>query len=108
MSLELNQIVINKRSGYIHTKNCEAVKQMKNENKLVIPKTAEDIKDKTPCGHCIKKRDLKEIYRKNYERRKIKLEERRKRDHDRVDMEYDHKQDKLRADYLESITGLDD
>jgi len=33
MSIGIDEIVINKRSNVIHTKNCEAVKQMKEANK---------------------------------------------------------------------------
>ena len=108
MNLDLNQIVINKRSGYIHTKQCEAVKQMKNENKLTTAKTANDIKNMIPCGHCLKKRDLKAVYTKNYQERKKKIEERRTRDHKQIDEKYDERLEKLEADYQENITGLDD
>ncbi|MBR0472389.1 MAG: hypothetical protein IJI98_06785 [Methanosphaera sp.] len=107
--MELKQIVLNKRSGVIHTRDCESVKQMKGSNKHIeLVKDVNQIENKKPCGHCLRKRDLKKIYKKEYKRRKKVLEERRKRDHKRVDQKYDAKQEKLREDYEESIIGLDD
>lgn len=64
------------------------------------------IEENRPCGHSIKKRDLKKIYTAEYERRKKILEERRDRDHREIDFKYDGKQAKLKAQYEESIIGL--
>ena len=109
MSIELNQIVINKRSGIIHTKKCEAVTQMKKSNKHIeLIKNINQIENKKPCGHCLRKRDLKKIYAKEYKRRKKQEEERRQRDHQRIDHKYDSKQETLHEIYLENIEGLDD
>lgn len=107
--VELKQIVINKRSGVLHTKDCESVKQMKASNKHI--EEVEDlsqVKDKTTCGHCLRKVDLSKVYTENYERRKKVLEEKRARDHRQVDFKYDRKLEKLEADYKESLMGLDD
>lgn len=107
--VELKKIVLNKRSGVIHTRDCESVKQMKGSNKHI--EMVEDIKqieDSKPCGHCLKKRDLKKIYTEEYERRKKVLVEKREREHRQVDFKYDGKLAKLKANYEESIIGLDD
>ena len=107
--MELKQIVLNKRSGVIHTRDCESVKQMKGSNKHVeLVKDVSQIENNKPCGHCIRKRDLKKIYTEEYERRKKVLEEKRERDHRQVDYKYDSKLEKLRLNYEESIIGLDD
>lgn len=107
--MELKQIILNKRSGVIHTRDCESVKQMKGSNKHVeLVKDVSQIEQSKPCGHCIRKRDLREIYRKEYERRKKVLEEKRERDHRQVDFKYDHKLEKLRQNYEENIMGLDE
>ena len=65
--MELKKIVINKRSGYIHTRDCESIKQMKEENKkiLTVP-TTKQLEEAKPCGHCLKKRDLRKIYTEEY------------------------------------------
>lgn len=107
--VELKQIVLNKRSGVIHTRDCESVKQMKGKNKHIeMVEDISQIEENRPCGHCIKKRDLKKIYTAEYERRKKILEERRDRDHREIDFKYDGKQAKLKAQYEESIIGLSD
>ena len=109
MSLELSQIVINKRSGIIHTKNCESVKQMKEENKRLSKVTSmSDMEDTKPCGHCIKKRDLKTLYTEDYERRKQLIEKRRERDHQKIDEKYDNRLDKLETTYRENMQGIND
>lgn len=107
--VELKQIVLNKRSGVIHPRDCESVKQMKGKNKHIeMVEDISQIEENRPCGHCIKKRDLKKIYTAEYERRKKILEERRDRDHREIDFKYDGKQAKLKAQYEESIIGLSD
>lgn len=109
MSLELEQIVINKRSGVIHTKNCEAVKQMKEDNKkLSKVKNTKQLEESQPCGHCIKKRDLKKLYTEEYEKRKQAVEQKRQRDHQLIDQKYDAKLEMIKQRYLENIEGLDD
>lgn len=82
---------------------------MKGKNKHI--KMVEDIsqiEDTKPCGHCLKKRDLKKIYTAEYERRKRIYEEKRERDHRMIDFKYDGKLAKLKAQYEESIIGLSD
>ena len=109
MSLELAKIVINKRTGVIHTKKCEAVKQMKEANrKLSKVKNIKQLEESKPCGHCIKKRDLRKLYTEDYERRKKLIEERRLRDHKAVDEKYDDRRQQLELIYQENIQGLDD
>lgn len=80
---------------------------MKGKNKHIeMVEDISQIEENRPCGHCIKKRDLKKIYTAEYERRKKILEERRDRDHREIDFKYDGKQAKLKAQYEESIIGL--
>lgn len=109
MGLDINEIVINKRSGVIHTKTCEAVKQMKEENKEISNVgSVSDIQKAQPCGHCIKKRDLKQLYKEEYTRRKALIEHRRRRDHIAIDEKYDDRLEKLELSYRENMRGLDD
>ena len=40
--------------------DCESVKQMKGKNKHIeMVEDISQIEENRPCGHCIKKRDLK-------------------------------------------------
>lgn len=106
---DLKKIVINKRSGVIHTRDCESIKQMKGENKdIKFVDSISEIEDSKPCGHCLKKRDLKSIYTAEYNRRKAILEEKRGIEHRQIDFKYDGKLAKLKANYEESILGLKD
>lgn len=101
------QIVINKRSGVIHTRDCESVKQMKGSNKdIEFVKDITEIELSKPCGHCIKKRDLRYIYTMEYERKKQILEEKRDYEHRQIDFKYDGKLSKLEAKFREKIRGL--
>jgi len=103
------QIVINKRSGVIHTRDCESVKQMKGKNKNIeYVKNIKQIENSKPCGHCLKKRNLKQIYKTEYEKRKKKLEEKREYEHRQIDLKYEGKLAKLEDNYLEKIEGLPD
>ena len=76
--MELKKIVINKRSGYIHTRDCESIKQMKDENKkvLAVP-TVDQLEKAKACRHCLKKRDMRKVYAEEYEIRKTSLLETR-------------------------------
>ena len=106
--MKLSQILVNKRSKYVHTKNCESVKQMKNSNvhleRVVRPEQLQGLK---MCGHCMKKVDFKEFYREDFRRRKALIEKRRQRDIERVNKKYDDKIVELRDDYHEKIESLD-
>lgn len=83
---DVKQIIINKRSGVIHTRDCESVKQMKGSNKdIEFVNDISQIEDTKPCGHCLKKRDLKKIYTMEYERKKKILEEKRDYEHRQID-----------------------
>lgn len=109
MSLKLEQIIINKRSGVIHTRNCESVTQMHEGNKKLSKATnIADIEKTQPCGHCIKKRDLRKLYAEDYERRKQLIEKRRARDHKEIDEKYDDRLEKLEMTYRENLQGLKD
>lgn len=107
--MELKKIVINKRSGYIHTRDCESIKQMKEENKkiLTVP-TTKQLEEAIPCGHCLKKRDLRKIYTEEYERKKAAIEEKRQRAYREIDYKYDHKLEKIKIKYEERIRRLND
>ena len=108
MALEIDQIIINRRSLVVHTKNCESVKQMKESNKDLIPaKTVEDLKKGALCGHCIKKRDMEYLYKAELNRRVGLVEKRRKRDHQRVDDKYDAKIKELEKHYHEQLEELE-
>lgn len=108
MSIGLDEIVINKRSGVLHTKNCEAVKQMKEANKQLSKVTnMKEVEKSQPCGHCLRKRDLKRLYTAEYERKKRVIEQRRERDHKRIDEKYDSRLKIIEQNYLENIEGLD-
>lgn len=65
------------------------------------------IEDTKPCGHCLKKRDLKKIYTAEYERRK-RIYEKKEKETIMIDFKYDGKLAKLKAQYEESIIGLSD
>lgn len=107
--MELKKIVINKRSGYIHTRDCEAIKQMKEENKKVLKApTVDQIEDAQACGHCLKKRDLRKIYTAEYRRRTATLEEKRQTAHQEIDFTYDRKLKKVQEKYEERIRSLED
>ena len=109
MSIGIDEIVINKRSNVIHTKNCEAVKQMKEANKkLSKVKNIREVEKSQPCGHCLRKRDLKRIYTAEYERRQRLIEKRIERDHKRIDEKYDSRLKIIEQNYLENIEGLDE
>lgn len=109
MSIGIDEIVINRRSGVVHTKNCEAVKQMKESNKDLTPaKNIEEIEQNNPCGHCIKKRDMELLYKAEYQRRVSQIEKRRQRDHDLIDKKYDEKLEKVERIYKENIQGLEE
>ena len=106
---EKRQIVINKRSGVIHTRDCESVKQMKGSNKdIEFVDDITTIEETKPCGHCIKKRDLKKIYTIEYERKKQILEEKRDYEHRQIDFKYEGKLAKIEADFNNKIAGLPD
>lgn len=82
---------------------------MKGKNKHIeMVEDISQIEDTKPCGHCLKKRDLKKIYTAEYERRKRIYEEKRERDYRMIDFKYDGKLAKLKAQYEESIIGLSD
>ena len=106
---ELKKIVINTRSGVIHTRDCESVKQMKGSNKdIEFVEDISQIENNKPCGHCIKKRDLKKIYTIEYERKKQILEEKRDYEHRQTDFKYEGKLAKIEADYKRKIAALPD
>ncbi|WP_302290259.1 hypothetical protein [Methanosphaera stadtmanae] len=106
---DVKQIIINKRSGVIHTRDCESVKQMKGSNKdIEFVNDISQIEDTKPCGHCLKKRDLKKIYTMEYERKKKILEEKRDYEHRQIDFKYEGKLAKLEANFKEKIMGLPD
>ena len=109
MSIGLDEIVINTRSGVLHTKNCEAVKQMKESNKkLAKVNNLKQLQSATHCGHCLKKRDLKQLYTDEYDRRRNLLIKRRERDHRYIDQKYAKKLEKLDRIYAEQMQGLED
>ena len=83
---------------------------MKGKNKHIeMVEDISQIEENRPCGHCIKKRDLKKnIHSRIWKKKKKILEERRDRDHREIDFKYDGKQAKLKAQYEESIIGLID
>lgn len=104
---ELKKIVINKRSGVIHTRDCESVKQMKNENMFVDNVTdIKQIEEGSPCGHCIKKRNLRKIYTEDYLNKKEILEEKRDSELRMVELKYESKLAHIKAIYEEKIRGL--
>ena len=106
---DVKQIIINKRSGVIHTRDCESVKQMKGSNKdIEFVNDISQIEDTKPCGHCLKKRDLKKIYTMEYEIKKKILEEKRDYEHRQIDFKYEGKLAKLEANFKEKIMGLPD
>ena len=93
---DVKQIIINKRSGVIHTRDCESVKQMKGSNKdIEFVNDISQIENNKPCGHCLKKRDLKKIYTMEYERKKKTLEEKRDYEHRQIDFKYEGKLAKI-------------
>ena len=55
-----------------------------------------------------KKRDLKQLYKEEYTRRKALIEHRRRRDHTAIDEKYDDRLERLELSYRENMRGLDD
>ena len=107
--MELKKIVINKRSGCLHTRDCESIKQMKEENKkvLAVP-TVDQLEEAKPCGHCLKKRDLRKIHIEEYERKRLSPEEKRKYEHKEVDFKYDNKLRSIKRKFEQQIRSLGD
>lgn len=80
----------------------EAKKQLRKVDNI------KEIEQSPPCGHCIKKRDLKKLYTDDYQRRINLIEERRERDHKLIDEKYDDRRKQVELTYQENMQGLDD
>lgn len=108
ISMEFKKIVINNRSRYIHHKDCESVKQMHQENKIVIyPKDTSDLEGYYPCGHCFKKIDYHILAREVYLSRINKLKIRREIELKKINERFDKREDRAYDRYLLTIEKLE-
>lgn len=91
------EVVMNKRSGVIHTRDCQNVKQIHKENLKIIEDADQiDYESKlNVCQHCLDIRQRRYIRYRLYEEKRKKLLQEKKEKLAKTTMEYRKKSRKI-------------
>lgn len=105
--MDLYKIIINKRSGCIHNRHCESVKQMKESNKDIQYITdIEELENMVYCNHCMKRKEQIKLEKIKYQHKLKILIKHREHELNQIKENYNQKEMLLKKKYHENIELL--